>query len=431
MTREPEYEKQVIIITILNERFSYFLDCYSPIVTLIPTYSVEVKIFLLIQLFNFDVLSHYRSLQNGQSSIVLHFVRLQFQILCQSTQPSANCSINHWQTSVHQFRKLLYIVQRRNSIHLLIPVIIRRMIVVVMSTNFEVVSLIFVEIPFISKVKTCFLLFKNLINSLFIQIFILYMIFIIYFTIAEIHTIYLIKFAYFHQLRSYFELGIILYSWINTGIDIWRYEEMKRIGSLFRETNGFIFINLQQAVYIDNIFTILLSFCCFFATLRLLDFCRLNQRLSILHDTLEHVIKDLPSFLLTFVILFLSFFVLFYLLFHSTLRTCSSLLHTFQMLFEMSLLKFNANDFYQVDAFLGPFCFVLFIIFVVMICMNMFISINWGSFRAIHRISNDDQELFQYMIQRFLRWIDESEWKKIACGRKICFLGMKKFDQEE
>jgi hypothetical protein len=79
------------------------------------------------------------------------------------------------------------------------------------------------------------------------------------------------------------------------------------------------------------------------------------------------------------------------------------------MLFEMLLLNFNANELYQSDKFLGPFCFTLFIFFVVFICMNMFISIIIQGFRTVRRdinfISNDDHEMFEFIKQKFLCWV--------------------------
>jgi hypothetical protein len=235
------------------------------------------------------------------------------------------------------------------------------------------------------------------------------MIFIVYFTVVEIRAFLHVKFAYFRRLWSFFELGIIVCSWTGVGICIWRYYETKRIGNLFRETNGFVYINLHQAIYIDDIFNFLLGFCCFFGFLKLLHFCRFNRRLSILCDTLQHATKPLLSFMITFVIIFISFLVLFYLLFVSNIWECSSLLHTSQMLFEMLLLKFNAANLYEANAILGPFCFTLFILFVVFICMNMFISIIIDSFRTVRRdinlISNDDHIMFKYMIRKFQHWI--------------------------
>ncbi len=127
----------------------------------------------------------------------------------------------------------------------------------------------------------------------------------------------------------------------------------------------------------------LLEFCCFFSTIKYLHLFRFNARLSQFAKTLQYVAKDLFYFSWTFFIVFLSFMSLFYLLFYSKIWTCSDVLHTAQMLFEMLLFKFDTKDLYEVEAFLGPLVFTLFIYFVVFICCTMIISIINDGFRHI------------------------------------------------
>jgi hypothetical protein len=93
--------------------------------------------------------------------------------------------------------------------------------------------------------------------------------------------------------------------------------------------------------------------------------------MSLLSATLSYAAKDLLFFSIMFSILYFAYLALFYLLFNSKISECSDMLKTAQMLLEMMLLKFNVSDLNAADAFLGPFCFSLFIIFVVFICMNM------------------------------------------------------------
>jgi hypothetical protein len=76
----------------------------------------------------------------------------------------------------------------------------------------------------------------------------------------------------------------------------------------------------------------------------------------------------------------------------------------------MLLLKFDTQELYDADAFLGTICFTLFIIFVVLICMNMLISIILDSFRYIRNygkyIINEDYQIFRYIKYKFLHWAD-------------------------
>jgi polycystin 1L2 len=227
--------------------------------------------------------------------------------------------------------------------------------------------------------------------------------------VAEIRSLIRLKFAYFRQFWSFIEWGIIGCSWAGVGVYIWRYHENTRIGTLFKETNGYAYVNLQLAAYINDVFTFLLGFCCFFGSVKFLRLCRFNRHVSLLAEVLRHACKDLLSFTAMFSIVFMAYLALFHLLFASKIWACSSLLNTSQMLFEMLVLKFKTSDLMAADAFLGPFCFALFIFFGVFICMRMFISIIIDSFRTVQqnhaRAINENEEILTFMFHKFQRWI--------------------------
>ncbi|UJR06650.1 hypothetical protein I4U23_010936 [Adineta vaga] len=234
---------------------------------------------------------------------------------------------------------------------------------------------------------------------------IIYMILIMYFMWIEIRLLYELKWKYFQRFWSYIEVGIIVCSWTSVGIYIWRYKECQRILKLFKETNGFVYINLQLASYVNDILTYLLSFSCFFGTIQLIKLCRFNQRLYLFIHTLQYSAKELVSFSVMFAFVFISFVCLFHLLFISELPECSSLLRTAQMLFEMTLMKFDAYQLSDAAAFLGPFCFSLFIIFVVFICMSMFLSIVADNFRrARENMTNERSSMLSLIFETFQRW---------------------------
>ncbi|CAF3897839.1 unnamed protein product [Rotaria sordida] len=234
---------------------------------------------------------------------------------------------------------------------------------------------------------------------------IFYMMFIVYFMLKEFRLFFQLKLNYFRQFWSLIELGIMICSWMKVAVYIWRYRELKRISKLFHQTNGYVYINLQLTAYVNDLLTYLLSFCCFFGTIKLIRLCRFNRRLSLFGQTLHYAGKALGPFSLMFSTILMSFLCLFYLLFVSKISSCSSLLNTAQMLFEMTLLKFNAKELTGAAAFLGPFSFSLFIILVVFICMSMFLSIINDNFRLARENQNNDDEMFSFIVRKFLHWI--------------------------
>ncbi|CAF1222396.1 unnamed protein product, partial [Adineta steineri] len=233
---------------------------------------------------------------------------------------------------------------------------------------------------------------------------IIYICFIIYFLIIEIKLLMKLKLKYFYEFWSIIQIGIISCSITSIIIYIWRSKEYNRLSSLFRETNGYVYVNLEMIVYVDDVLTSLLGFCCFFGTIKFIKFIRFNKSLRIFVQTLKYVTKELISFSLMFSIVFMAFLALFYLLFNSSIASCSSLLSTAQMLFETTLMSFDVTDFTGADPFLGPFCFSIFIIIVVFVCLSMFISILNDGFHHVEQNSIEDQQIFSYMLKKFLNW---------------------------
>ena len=225
--------------------------------------------------------------------------------------------------------------------------------------------------------------------------------------IKEVRAIHQMKWNYIRQFWPYIQWGIIVSSWTALGLYVWRYQEMTRIGNLFKITSGSAYVNLQLATYIDDLLTFLLGISCFFASIKLLRFSKYVKRLSLLGETLQYARKDLFGFLFSFSIVFLAFIALFYLLFASKMWACANLLHTVQTLFEMILLKFDASEITSADAFLGPFAFTLFVLLLVFIGITMFISIINNSFRTVRKRirmnANEDDQIFAFMWNRFLQ----------------------------
>ncbi len=253
---------------------------------------------------------------------------------------------------------------------------------------------------FFSNIKIIILVFTSVLQLVGT---IIYMSFIIYFMIKEIQLLIELKSKYFRQFWSLIHLSIIVCSWASIGVYIWRFRESNRISQLFKQTNGYIYINLQLAIYINNLLTYLLSFCCFFGMIKFIHLFRINSRLSLFIQTLEISAKELISFLMMFSIVFMAFVILFYLLFVSKINSCADLLGAVQMLFQMTVMKYSTREFIGADATLGPLCFSIFILIVVFICLSMFLSIINRNFRRVLK-NRRESEMLSFMLQRFLRW---------------------------
>ena len=243
---------------------------------------------------------------------------------------------------------------------------------------------------------------------------------------VEVKSLIRLKRDYFRQLWSYIDVAIIVCSWTNVGIYVWRYRESNRVGDLFAQTNGYAYVNLQLAVYVTDLFTCFLGLCCFLATLKFIRLARFNQRLMFFLQTLQHAAKDLLSFVSMFSVVFWAFLTLFYLLFSGKLWTCSTLLHTAKMLFEMMLMKFDAQQLSEAAPVLGPLSFTLFILLVVFVCMSMFLTIINDSFRQVRTQAElnpcEDQHILSFMIDKLQR--------SIGIGRSNELRRMEEYDEQ-
>jgi polycystin 1L2 len=244
----------------------------------------------------------------------------------------------------------------------------------------------------------------------------IYMLFIIYFTFTELRLLSKLRKKYFYSIWSFIQWGTIICSWTGAGIYAWRLREGSHLNELLHDTNGYKYINIQKAIYFDNILMYLLGFCCYFSTLRYLYLFRFNSRLSQFGKTLEYVQQDLFYFASTFSIIYISFISLFYLLFNAKIPSCSDIYHTSEMLLEMLLLGFDSQDLYEADTVLGPLAFALFIFIVVFICCTMVISIINNGFRDIGRnnksVTNQDQNVLLFVFLQIKRALGLSDFAK-------------------
>lgn len=135
------------------------------------------------------------------------------------------------------------------------------------------------------------------------------MLFIIYFTLIEIDCLIKLKKKYFNSIWSLIKWCIIICSWIGVGIYICLIREGSHLNEIIHETNGYKYLNIEKAVYFDNILTFIFGFCCFFSTLKLVYFIRLNSRLRQFGRTVQYVEKDLFYFGWIFCIIFISFII--------------------------------------------------------------------------------------------------------------------------
>jgi hypothetical protein len=100
---------------------------------------------------------------------------------------------------------------------------------------------------------------------------------IIYLIIEQVQIFFELKMKYFRRFCSYIDIGIIVCSLTSVGIFIWKYEESKHLDNLLNETNGYIYVNFENVVYVDDLLTNLIGFVCYSVLIKSIHFGRFSR----------------------------------------------------------------------------------------------------------------------------------------------------------
>jgi hypothetical protein len=221
---------------------------------------------------------------------------------------------------------------------------------------------------------------------------------------------------------SYVDVVLLVSSWCCLGLLVWKNVRSSAVGEEFGRTNGYAYVNVRGVVYVESVHRWFLSMSCFCACVKGLRLCRYDRRMSYFGRTLLHAGRELMSFGMMYSVVFVSFMCLFYFLFVSDLRSCASVFSTAQMLFEMTLMKFDAHELIAAQPVLGPLSFGLFILLVVFVCMSMFVGIISDHFRRVRdgkQVSmgsledgEDDEKVISWLYARVRRYLSIGKSKK-------------------
>ena len=164
------------------------------------------------------------------------------------------------------------------------------------------------------------------------------------------------------------------------------------------------FVSFIQTITWDEIFGYLLAFLVFFANLKLLKLIRFNHRIYLFTKTISNAAGPLMSFMIVFTVFYIAYCVLFYSLFGSILPEYSSLLVTIETLFNTVMGAFDFEIIRENNRTLGPIIFFSFMMIMVMILLNVFLTILMDSFAEVQEdelLVSEDAVVVDMMIKRF------------------------------
>lgn len=221
-------------------------------------------------------------------------------------------------------------------------------------------------------------------TNLKIAVYILYIAFITYFMIKEIHELYKegIR-SYGKRFWNYVEWLLIVFSWVALALFFYRLSTAYDVLDFFQKTSGYGYIKLQKINNWNQVLTISLALCCVLGTLRFLKLFRFYKKIYALALTLKHCIGELFGFGIMFSFVWLAFVQLMYLFFYDKIVSYSTPINAFTTSFECLVGKFDQNLKVSTNWALGPLIFTIYPIIMAFMMINIFITIVCESFKEI------------------------------------------------
>ena len=185
---------------------------------------------------------------------------------------------------------------------------------------------------------------------------------------------------YFYKRRNITELLSFALTWASFGLLIVRLGIVKWTKNNFR-ANPAAFVNFQYAGVADLLYGQVLAAVVFIAFLKMLTILRFNKNIFILFQTLSYASKDLTCFFIYFWIILTAYVCWGHLTFLCFLQGYHNFVSSTVSSLNILLGSFDFQNFVTANRVIGPLFFCLFILTMVFITTNMFLTIVIEAFK--------------------------------------------------
>ncbi|XP_025099956.1 uncharacterized protein LOC112567446 isoform X4 [Pomacea canaliculata] len=231
--------------------------------------------------------------------------------------------------------------------------------------------------------------------------------FILFFAVNLIRAFIKEKLAFFTGFWNLVELGIVCMSLTAIVIYFYRLIETNKLTARFKETQGLDYIKFQYVGYWNELFTYMVGWTVFFATLKFLRLLRFNRRMSMLASTLRMGRKSMLHFGIIFGIVFLAFSQLFFLNYMTVDIQYSTFVGSVVSGILMMMGKYDIYTLIMAEPVWSQIFVILFVVSVAFILANMFVTILEETFGAVRddiQKQSNDYEIVDFMLSRFKQW---------------------------
>jgi len=246
---------------------------------------------------------------------------------------------------------------------------------------------------------------------------ILFLLFMVVFTIRETRLLYRTGWSYFTEFWNLVEISNIILTCVAVGFYVYREIYGRSLMARLPSKKPEDFINFQFAALWDSFFTYVIALICFFVTLKFIKLLRFNRRISLLSHTLKRAWFPLSMFGICFGIVIIAVVFSSSIIFGSNLYGYRDYLKTTASIISLLLGKFSYYQFESTNRILGPIFFFAFNVMVNWIIMNMLISILTDVFAEVQAellAQSNDYEIVDFVIGHFKEWLGMSKSQKKA-----------------
>ena len=227
--------------------------------------------------------------------------------------------------------------------------------------------------------------------------------FVVVFMYTEIRKMYKLRKDYFRDPWNWLEMAQIVLILTCTSALFQRTNFAQRSTEQMK-SNPEKFISFIRTITWDEVFGYSLAFLVFFANLKLLKLIRFNHRIYQFTKTLSTAASPLMSFMIVFSIFYIAYSILFYAMFGAILPEYHSFLSTIETLFNTIMGAFDFEIIRENNRILGPAIFFSFMMIMVMILLNVFLTILMDSYAEVQEdqhLASEDSEVVEMIIKRF------------------------------
>ncbi|XP_028406520.1 polycystin-1-like isoform X2 [Dendronephthya gigantea] len=233
-------------------------------------------------------------------------------------------------------------------------------------------------------------------------VFFIYLLYYMFREWKELRTVG--KRRYFRDPWNYFDLFVIVSSIVTIVFYFMRLVATKVVISRANE-DPYSFTNFNYVVVLDGFVTAFMGLAVFVSFLKFLRLLRFNRTIGKLASTLRACVPPLASFFLLFIIVFLAYAQFAFMIFGPEMSDYSSFERCLSNMLGMTLGSFDFAALSATNRIIGPIFFFTYILVMVMILMNVFLSIINDTFNEVNSDAtkqSSESEIADFMMDRFM-----------------------------